>query len=209
MLIAMIRSNALLRDTATQVRRCLHVRCKLFSLDRRNEKKRYLVRWSRSTVIRIEFNESRRFSFIADPEYQLRASCLSFGNFLRHEFLCVRVYWQITRCFWFLRPSFFFFSFFLFLLFSRWDPGVIFELNCAIFVDDKPLCEEYRQARWISTLLCLCRIQLAIRSTLFIGEKSSHVLLHTCFCTRAILRWIPPIDCEYLLLHLLFCGNSD
>lgn len=49
-----------------------------------------------------------------------------------------------------------------FLPFSRRDPGVIFKLNCAIFVDDKPLCEEYRQACWISTLLCLCRIQRAI-----------------------------------------------
>lgn len=26
--------------------------------------------------------------------------------------------------------------------------------------------------------------------------------VHTCFCTRAILRWIPSIDREYLLLDL-------
>lgn len=71
---------------------------------------------------------------------------------------------------------------FFFLLFSRWDPGVIFKLNCAIFVDDKPLCEEYRQACWISTLLCFCRIQLAISiDVVYRWEKFTRAFAHVRF----------------------------
>ena len=53
-------------------------------------------------------------------------------------------------------------SLFLSPLFFLRDPGVVFKLNFAIFVDDKPLCGEYRQACSISPLHCLRRIQLAI-----------------------------------------------
>lgn len=175
MLIAMIRSNARLRDTATQVQS--HVRCELFS---RSSEREETV--SRAVISFYGYPDRvRRKSSIffhrRPREYQLRAGCLSFGNFLRHEFLCVRVYWQITRCFWF-----FFLLLGFFLPFSRRDPGVIFKLNRAIFVDDKPLCEEYRQACWISTLLCLCRIQPAISiDVVYRWEKFTRAFAHVRF----------------------------
>lgn len=85
-----------------------------------------------------------------------------FGNFLRQDSSLVSMYRRITRS-----DSVVFFGI---PLFERkglgrgergYEEGVISKLISAIFADDKPLCEEYRQACSISPFYCLCRIQLA------------------------------------------------